>query len=490
VLKVIEGAAVSNSVKIVARTLLGCVVLVSACATLPQASTDAKRIARFEIHAEALRARLHIPGMSAVIVKDQKVLWTKGFGDADVENHVAATPDTVYSIASETKPIAATLVMQLVEHGELDLDEPVSHFSSDFKDDSVKIKHLLSHTSGGSVPGEHYAYDGERYDYLTAVIEKKTGKALRDVMVQTILDPLGMSSSVPGPNVLDDKDKWIAVLGKDHVERYTKNLTRQSQPYTLYGDSEIVHVAYPPNFFGAAAGLLSTVVDLAKFDIAIDRHVLLKKATQEKAWTAFVSNSGQRLPYGLGWFVSDYEGTRLIWHGGNWGSGFSAIYVKVPSMNVSLILLGNSEALNGHLYAVGEAITNNAFACAFLREFAFSDAQATDCDRTSEMAVAKWLDERRAQAHVTVRVEPKILDAYVGQYNFETFDRTITVQKESDKLFVDIPRGGKSELFAASESTFFIKIRALDMTFVKDAGHITHVDVVENGAHLRANRIK
>ena len=227
--------------------------------------------------------------MSAVIVKDQKVLWTKGFGYADFESRVPATPDTLYSIASLTKTFAATLVLQLVEQGKLDLDEPVSHYSTDFKNDSVKVKHLLSHTSDGPTPGDHYQYDGDRFNYLTAVIEKKTGKPFREMMVKTFLDPLQMSSSVPGQTVVDEPDKWGPVLGSDNLKRYASDLSRLSQPYTLYGDSEIVHVPYPgKSFFGAAAGLQSTVLDLAKFDAAIDRHQFLKKETQEKAWTNFV----------------------------------------------------------------------------------------------------------------------------------------------------------------------------------------------------------
>src|SRR5689334_2628280 len=355
----------SNAFKNLANGLLALLLLVSACGLrsetpgegLDTSSQDQQPLSRFEKQTDELRTRLKIPGMSAVIVKDQKVLWAKGFGFADSETAVPATPDTLYSIASLTKTFAATLVMQLVEQGKLDLDEPVSHYSTDFKNDSVKVKHLLSHTSGGPTPGDRYQYDGDQYNYLTAVIEKKTGKPFREVMVETFLDPLQMASSVPGQTVVDEPDKWDPVLGRDNLKRYASDLTRLSQPYTLYDDSDIIHVPYPgKSFFGAAAGLLSTVLDLAKFDAAIDRHQFLKKETQEKAWTNFVSNSGQRLPHGLGWFVTDYGGIRLIWHYGHWGTGFSAIYLKVPEKNFSLIMLANSEALADHQFQIGEDI--------------------------------------------------------------------------------------------------------------------------------------
>ncbi|HET8669300.1 MAG TPA: serine hydrolase [Candidatus Saccharimonadales bacterium] len=523
-------SVMSNAFKTISTSLLAVLLLVDASGSrsetpgsegLDTSSRDEQRLARFEKQADELRTLLKIPGMSAVIVKDQKVLWAKGFGFADFESRIPATPDTLYSIASLTKTFAATIIMQLVEQGKLDLDEPMSNYSTDFKNDSVKVKHLLSHTSNGPTPGDRYLYDGNQFNYLTAVIEKKNGKPFREVIVETFLDPLSMASSVPGHTVVDEEDKWAPVLGRDNLKRYARDLSRLSQPYTLYGDSEIVHVPYPPKrFFGAAAGLLSTVLDMAKFDTAIDRHLFLKKETQEKAWTNFVSNSGQRLLHGFGWFVTDYRGIKLIWHFGHWGTGFSAIYLKVPEKNLSLVMLANSEALADHQFQVGEDIANNLFACNFLRLFVSEDVQRRrlpdprwtqsmqefsseitglskqskgytyDCERNSQMALAKWREERRKQARVVIQVDPKILEAYVGQYYFDApAHETLTVTREGSKLFVDTPSNQKTELFAESESKFFLKIRPIQMTFIRAEGQVTHMESVQNGETLRAKKI-
>src|SRR5262245_33184864 len=179
-------------------TALVCFIL--ALAILPVARADEKltekdrqRCERFEKQVEQIRTLLKIPGMSAVIVRDQRVLWSKGFGFADAEKQIPATPETLYHVASLTKTLAATLLLKLAEQGKLDLDEPVSHYSTDFKDDAVRVKHLLSHTSEGT-PGERYKYNGNRFDYLTAVLEKRTGKKFRQLVVETFLDPLGMSA--------------------------------------------------------------------------------------------------------------------------------------------------------------------------------------------------------------------------------------------------------------------------------------------------------
>ena len=252
-----------------------------------------------------------------------------------------------------TKTFTAILVLQLVEQGKLDLDEPVSRYSDDFEDDSVKIKHLLSHTSEGT-PGEKLNYNPDRFEYLKAILEKKTGKPLRQLFVETFLDPLAMRDSVPGPDVADDDKTW-AVLGKDNLARYRRNLTKFARPYTYWGGGETVYSGYPLRDFWASAGLLSTVRDLAKYDVAVDRHELLKAETLARAWTPFLSNAGQPLAHGLGWFVTDYRGARLVWHFGHWGTGFSAIYVKVPARRLTLIALANSEALADHHYQVGRA---------------------------------------------------------------------------------------------------------------------------------------
>lgn len=475
---------------------------------------DRRRLQRFERQVEQVRTLLKIPGMSAVIVRDQQVLWSKGFGFADAENKTPATPATLYHVASLTKTLAATLVLQLVERGELDLDEPVSKYSSDIQGDSVRIKHLLSHTSEGT-PGDRYNYDGGRFDYLTAVLEKKTGQPIRALMATAFLDPLGMSASVPSHDILDAA---ATPIDATHRDRYENNLKALAKPYTLYG-GEVIPVAYPPRGLGAAAGLLSTVLDMARFDAAIDRHRYLKKESQDRAWTRFVSNRGESLPHGLGWFVQDDLGQKLVWHYGHWGNGFSATYLKVPAKNLTLILLGNSEALSDPWYADG-GIETNAFACVFLRLFLLEDERgralpdpdwsrgprefadelqrlgepgAGDghaCTRATHAAATRWLDNRRARARVAITVDPRTYDAYVGRYQL-TPQQVFTATREGDRLIMTSDRGEVAELFPEAEDTFFIKSWDIQVTFGRDSsGTVRHLDAVVGGRPpRRANKI-
>src|SRR5262245_38716067 len=201
-----------------------------------KASSEKERIARREKQIEELREKLKIPGISAAIVKDQKLLWAKGFGHADIENKVPATPETNYRLASVTKTFGSMLLMQLVEHGKLDLDEPMSKYSPEFqmrfKNDAVKIRHVFTHTSHAP-PGENYRYDGDRFYFLTDVIEKASGKSFRELLVKNILDKVDMQGSVPGPGILDDRTKWSAFLDADHTKRYKAGLAKLVKPYWL-----------------------------------------------------------------------------------------------------------------------------------------------------------------------------------------------------------------------------------------------------------------
>lgn len=487
----------SNTFKTLAKCLVTLMLLSNAIALRSQtpsrgnvSSRGQQRLERFEKQVEELRTHLKVPGMSAVIIKDQKVLWAKGFGFADLEKKIPATPDTLYHLASITKTFGATLIMQLVEQGKLSLDEPISRYSPDFKDDSVKIKHLITHTSSGT-PGERFQYDGNNFDHLDKVIEKKTGKQFTQLAVETFFDPLAMTNSVPYHNVVVDADKWMASLGKERLDRYQKSLEAFAQPYFYYGAGEVIRDSYPGRHYnGSAASLLSTVLDMAKYDIAIDRHRFIKKETQEKSWTPFVSNAGKRLPYGLGWFVMNHQGLKLIWHTGHWGTGFSAFYLKVPEKNLSVIMLANSESLIDHQYQIGEVmvddIINNVFACSFLSMWEL----AHGCEKNSQAAVTKWIEHRRASAKVAIKVSPQVLESYVGQYQFETLNnRIFIVTREGDNLFVQ-ETGKPFQVWAESEAKFFLKDRPWMLVFTRREGQPAELSIVQGQNTYPAKRIK
>ncbi len=302
-----------------------------AAPTTTPARGDAATWDKFETKLEYLRQQMKIPGMSAAIVMDQKLVWAKGFGYADLKNRIEATPDTPYHLASVTKTLAATLIMQLVQEGVISLDDPVSKYGVELPSQgTILVRHLLMHASTG-VPGTTYIYDGDRYGYLGQVAERATGKPFRALMQERILSPLGMTNT------------WMdKTCGQD------MSTVQVAKPYQLDPSYNVIEGIYSQRGFNAAAGLISTVKDLAKSDIALDQNVLLHKETKEKMLAPGVAMVPDRrdLAHGLGWFSTEFMGTRLNWHAGRMPPSASANIIKAPEQNLTFIILANTDHLN------------------------------------------------------------------------------------------------------------------------------------------------
>ena len=330
---------------------------------------DQQRLEQFQQSLDSLRRQYAIPGLSAAIVYDGRIIWEKGFGFQDVENGIPATPDTPYRIASITKTFASMLLMRCVERGTLNLDTPIRSYTSGISDSRVTVRHLFTHTSQGSPPGQNYLYSGDRYNFLTPVIDACGGQPFREALAKTILDRLEMRDSVPGQDMEFPSPEAAAMFTPETLQRYTRVIQRLAKPYVVGSNGQPILSSYPPRTIAAAAGLISTVRDLARFDAAIDQHILVTPQTQEQAWTNYVNAKGQRLPHALGWFVQTYGSERFVWHYGYWGT-FSALFLKVPGRNITLILLANSSGLSAPfsnaLGGVGDVL-GSPFAVVFLQ---------------------------------------------------------------------------------------------------------------------------
>jgi CubicO group peptidase (beta-lactamase class C family) len=323
--------------------------------------------ALFERYAESLRRIAHVPGMSGVILRDGRPVWLHGFGFADVDGRLPATPDTIYDIASLTKTFASTLLLQCVERGTLSLDERISRYSSAIPEPTATIRHVLTHTSQ-SPPGATYRYDGNRFGALTSVVDACQGRPFRQALGTAILDRAAMTGSVPGHDLEQPTPSLASLFDAPTLASYANAVKRLALPYQTSG-AEAVRADYPPRDISASAGLLSSVVDLAKYDAAIDASVFISRESQALAWTNAVSTtSGQMLPYGLGWFVQREGGVRLVWHYGQWAQ-YSALYLKEPDRRLTLVLLANSGGLSETFPMADGDVMVSPFAKAFVRIF-------------------------------------------------------------------------------------------------------------------------
>jgi len=349
--------------------LLALTLLVSACAREPEEANafNASVMASFGAQMDELREDLKIPAISVAVVQDQKLVWSQGFGMADVENGIPATANTPYGLASVTKPFAAFLLMKQVEAGWIDLDTPISDFGLDLGNPAITVRHLLSHTSEGT-PGSYYQYNGGRYAYLSVIVEQLYGDSFRNVLRHEILEPLKMNDTalnVGGCGI----DYFLSTLPANDPERAFEHVYRHAAVPYQYAPSYDVYPVGQPDYANAAAGLISTVNDLARFAAAIESDALVSAETKQTMFTPTRLNSGAPAPYGLGWFTETYNGTRLIWHYG-YGT-YSALFVMVPDLELTFIVLANSQNLSRPFTLGFEDISVliSPFALAFYQTF-------------------------------------------------------------------------------------------------------------------------
>jgi hypothetical protein len=154
--------------------LLACAIAIHAGACSlsagPDAGPAAQTLAEFESQLDRLRTQLAIPGMSAIVMVHDAVVWEGSLGIADIPSQRPVTPATQFHLASLTKTFASTIVLQLVEQGLVHLDDPISNYGLSLPGPGViRVRHLMSHTSEG-VPGDQFRYNGDRFALLDQVI--------------------------------------------------------------------------------------------------------------------------------------------------------------------------------------------------------------------------------------------------------------------------------------------------------------------------------
>lgn len=348
--------------------LVAGVIAVGWLASTPRVSAQSLILELFAQYLDALRQQAGIPGLSAAIVNERQIVWERGFGFVDVENATPALPDTPYPIADLSQTFASVVVLQCAERGHLSLDDPMQRWTALIPEPGARVRHVLAHSSE-SVPGSSFKYDSARYAALTPVSEACAGHSYRRTLASDILDRLSMRDSVPGHDFEQPEAALRESWAPETLVRYAAVLKRLAKPYKIDNRGKAARSEYPLRGINASTGLISTVRDLARYDAALDDHILLRPDTLALAWTNADAGSGRTLPSGLGWFVQTYNGERVIWHFGLSPDSFSSLVVKVPGREVTLILLANSDGLSAPFRLGAGDVTTSLFARLFLRLF-------------------------------------------------------------------------------------------------------------------------
>ena len=333
------------------RAVLVPCILLASCASEPQGTCE--EVIDLFIWSEMAKRR--IPGLALAIVDRGELVRCRGYGIADLEHGVRATPDTVFELASITKTFTAAAILMLVEEGKLTLEDPIERHLPGAPEAlrGITVRHLLTHTSGlkdrfepqvggtwfldystenlfrnaarlplDFAPGERGQYSDQGYFLLGMIIEKVAGRRYGEFLAGRIFQPLGMMSTTL-------RDQW-AIL-KNRAPSYT---VRDGALVQNRRSAQIELVSH--------YGIMSTARDLARYGIALDRGDLLSKEVLARMWTPAKLHNGSVAdvlgrPYGLGWFLGTHEGRRTVEHGGVTGTHL----LRIPEERLTVIVLTN-----------------------------------------------------------------------------------------------------------------------------------------------------
>jgi CubicO group peptidase (beta-lactamase class C family) len=330
----------------------------------------------FERYAEALAQQIGMPGLSAVITRNGNVEWRRGYGYADAENRTPVTADTPFAIGGATQGITGVLIGMCVDRHQLSVEQAIRDYVPSFPQ-PASIRHVLAHASTG-----RFVYDPLAFSALTAVVEKCMGMSFRHAVATQVLDPLTMANSVPGMDLAGAAGFGLRALFPPSTGQHYEQLLQQlATPYRIR-QNRPSRTEYPSYGIDAAGGLVASAEDLATFEKKIDDrdNIPLDRNTLETMWTQQTVDLGNQqtasLPTGLGWFVQ-YVSTetqfvsreKLVWTFGHIPDAGSALIVKMPSKNLTLVMLSNSGGLAaGYNFEQGD-VTASPFVKVFLKLF-------------------------------------------------------------------------------------------------------------------------
>jgi CubicO group peptidase (beta-lactamase class C family) len=438
-----------------------------------------------------------VTGLGIAIINHGRLVYLSAFGVRDKERNLPLTPDSVMTAASLTKSAFATMVMQLVDEGVLELDKPVVEYlpkplpeypsfgdlASDVRYKQITLRMLLSHTSGfpnwrsfnddrklniNFAPGSRFAYSGEGILLAQLVAETVTKTAVNDLMRERLYGPLGMTrtSMVWERRFEDDAansyDEWGRSLGPER--RSTAD---------------------------AAGSMQTTLRDYGKFLQAFvqgralsqrARDQMLKPQVQVRSKHQFPSLSSEtttenetiRLSYGLGWGLYWTPYGEAFFKEGH-DVGWRHYAVCFDRSGTCLLIMTNSANGEGIYQELLEALLGNTQTPIVWEGFT----------PYSQLPPRPPLKVRKE-----VTVDPKLLDGYVGRYAV-SHDIVLAITREGNRLLVQENDEPKQELGAEGERQFFSRTADDEYTFqLNKQGRATVMILHTGGKDIPSNRLE
>ncbi len=298
-----------------------------------------------------------IAGLALAVIKNGKSVVNKGYGLANVELNVAVTEKTVIRLGSVSKQFFATAILKLMEEGKLSIEDHVHKFFPDAPETwkPIRVKHLMSHTSGLKREGPAYnnsviqpdlvivksAYSlpldfktGEKYQYcnlayfmLAEIITQVSGMPWQDYIREKLFIPAGMKNT-------GMTDFYLIIPNRASGYMHKKD---------ALVNADAMYAVRP------SGGFLSTSTDMILWDKVLrEKNIILKKENWELLWQPFIKTSddaNSKEYYGFGWSINELNGRKVVQHGGS-NIGFRSYYTRFINDGLSIIIMTNTDEAN------------------------------------------------------------------------------------------------------------------------------------------------
>jgi CubicO group peptidase (beta-lactamase class C family) len=300
----------------------------------------------------------HCPGLSVAVSTNNAIVYSKSVGFADIEQNVPLRTDSVHRLASLSKPITGTIVMDLVQSGRLKLDTPVKTYLADLPAAYAKVtlRHLLSHQAG--VRG---------YRDLAEVFSTVHYRTSRDALRAFVNDPLLFEAgtqtaystfgfTLAGAVAEAATGETFQEISKDFFRRYNIRgfdlddpqaiVAKRVRGYSVNKENQTTNTpAYDASNKYPGGGFTASAEDYLRFVIAVASGRVLQPEVLQQTWTRQRTSDGTESPFGLGWGVSQLEGRKMVGFNGLQPSATTTVHY-FPKEGVGIVLLCNAEITN------------------------------------------------------------------------------------------------------------------------------------------------
>ena len=312
------------------------------------------------------------PGCALGVVEDGEFIYERGYGFANLDWDIPSATDTVFYVGSVSKQFTAAVIALLAEEGTVDLDENIREYFPEIRRyaQPITVRHLVHHTSGlrdiytlmslagirledvftdeqaieliaaqretNFEPGSEYLYSNSGYFLLAQLVERASGKTLREFAEERIFAPLGMEDT-------HFHDRPSHIVDRRAISYQDSDVDFDN--YIATGHREF-QVSYLGNFDKVGAGgLYTTVRDLLLWDRNFYSGDVGGRPFLDLIHTRGALNDGSQLTYAFGLTVDEYRGLKTVSHGGSM-MGFKAAYLQFPEQRLSVITTCNLGSIN------------------------------------------------------------------------------------------------------------------------------------------------